>query len=110
MVCKNDFNGDLPTGDDNHVVCPECGCEEVHLSFCKVDQGTTSALVTYESTQVMPLESPVRRRGSRILVGFFCEHGCRKTFTYSFTFHEGRTYFKAISVGCEDRLGELWRD
>jgi hypothetical protein len=111
MVCNNDFNnGLLLIGKHGNVKCPECECNEVHLSFCKVDQGKTSALVTCESTQVVPVEKPASRRGSRILIGFFCESGCQKTFTYSFTFHEGMTFFEAASVGRQSEPGELWRD
>jgi hypothetical protein len=58
----------------------------------------------------MPVEKPESRRGSRILIGFFCEYGCQKTFTYSFTFHEGMTFFETVCLARDHSIGELWRD
>lgn len=93
------------------LICPSCGCFEVHLGPVSVRQGKTETIVKREISA--ELEHPVAAgRGSTITISCFCEAGCR--FELSLAFHKGSSCFDWLllpdSKDETEEEEELWRD
>ena len=107
-----DFLGDM-------ICCPVCGFEYVHPWRVLVMQGAIATEVTCEQSHTygLPKSEMMKRRGSKIVLNFYCESG--HSFGYEMQFHKGCLYCKLFSADCKqsddegeefEAPDELWRD
>lgn len=97
-----------PTSD--HLCCPICGFEYVHIEKASIDQNKLETHVSKEACVNIERKGDNGHRGSQIRIGFWCEDGHR--FELSMMFRKGFTYVE-LERGTDHTGGEikeLWRD
>ena len=112
-----------PDITDWSILCPKCGCENVHLGGVSVLQKDREIRCCENRTSRIPERN--KFGGSRVVVRMFCEAGCEVEYTYQF--HEGITYVSMATRTKERdpehggpvrdpfhpdnlKFNELWRD
>lgn len=90
------------------VCCPVCGCDHIHPERVTVDQGNARSIVIRDSTAVVAAKP--QRRGSVVVLRFWCEHG--HGFEYQYEFGKGQVACELLwwRLPVGQTPSELWRD